>query len=181
MARRFSTKTYGNDRGLSCTFRQHGATHSHCSLLHGYSLGFKFTFEAEMLDERNWVQDFGGLDEVKEFLEKTFDHTTVIAEDDPLLEQFQAMAGWSSNPDLHGKPEDVQAHPVGGKGVIKLVTLPAVGCEAFAEYVYAWVSDWLSKEPGNTYQNLLGDEHQRVKLYTVEVFEHAGNSAIYEG
>lgn len=181
MARRFSTKTYGNDRGLSCTFRQHGATHSHCSLLHGYSLGFKFVFEAEELDERNWVQDFGGLDEVKEFLEQTFDHTCVIAEDDPLLEHFKAMAGWSANTELHGKPDEVQAHPVGSKGAIKLVTLPAVGCEAFAEYVWRWTSAWLEQDPLNKYKNLLGDEHTRVKLLSVEVFEHAGNSAIYEG
>lgn len=181
MARRFSTKTYGNERGLSCAFRQHAATHSHCSLLHGYSLGFKLVFEAEQLDSCNWVQDFGGLDEVKEFLEKTFDHTTVIAQDDPLLEQFQSMAGWSANADLHGKPDEVQAHPVGSKGAIKLVTLPAVGCEAFAEHVYHWVSEWLQADPTNRYQNLLGDEHPRVKLISVEVFEHAGNSAIYEG
>jgi len=181
MSRRFSTKTYGNDRGLSCTFRQHAATHSHCSLLHGYSLGFKFVFEAEQLDERNWVQDFGGLDEVKEFLEKTFDHTMIVAEDDPLLKHFQKMAGWSAIKDMHGKADEVQVHPVGNKGVAKLVMMPAVGCEAFAEYVYAWTADWLRNDPTNKYQNLLGDEHPRVKLISVEVFEHAGNSAIYEG
>ena len=59
--------------------------------------------------------------------------------------------------------------------------MPAVGCEAFAEYVYAWTHDWLRNDPTNKYQNLLGDEHPRVKLISVEVFEHAGNSAIYEG
>jgi len=181
MARRFSTKTYGNDRGLSTCFRQWRATHSHCSLLHGYSLGFRFTFEADELDDKNWVQDFGGLDEVKQFLEHTFDHTMVVAQDDPLLEQFQAMAGWSANPALHGNPDDVQAHPVGSQGAIKLIVLPAVGCEAFAEHVYHWVENWLKNDPTNVYKNLLGDEHQRVKLFCVEVFEHAGNSATYEG
>ena len=181
MARRFSTKTYGNERGLSCTFRQHAATHSHCSLLHGYSLGFKFVFEAEELDARNWVQDFGGLDELKEFLEQTFDHTTIVAEDDPLIKHFQKMAGWSSIKDMHGKPEEVQGHPVGNKGVIKLITMPAVGCEAFAEYVWRWADQWLKEDPTNKYQNLLGDDMQRVKILTVEVFEHGSNSAIYEG
>jgi len=181
MARRFSTKTYGNERGLSCTFRQHAATHSHCSLLHGYSLGFKFVFEAEELDARNWVQDFGGLDELKEFLEQTFDHTTIVAEDDPLIKHFQKMAGWSSIKDMHGKPEEVQGHPVGNKGVIKLITMPAVGCEAFAEYVWRWTDQWLKEDPTNKYQNLLGDDMQRVKIPTVEVFEHGSNSAIYEG
>ena len=45
MAKFYSTKTYGNDKGLSCCFRQWGATHSHCSLLHGYSIGIKIVFE----------------------------------------------------------------------------------------------------------------------------------------
>ena len=30
-----STKTYGNDRGFSCAFRQ-ALADSHCSLIHGY-------------------------------------------------------------------------------------------------------------------------------------------------
>ena len=52
------TKTYGNERGLSCAFRQWRAD-SHCNLIHGYSLGFRFVFEAAQLDDRNWVYDFG--------------------------------------------------------------------------------------------------------------------------
>jgi 6-pyruvoyltetrahydropterin/6-carboxytetrahydropterin synthase len=149
--------------------------------MHGYSLGFRFTFEAEQLDERNWVQDFGGLKEIKAWLDTQFDHTTVIAEDDPMLDRFKAMAGWSNNPDLDGKPDEVQQHPHPNQGVIDLRIVPAVGCEAFAQYVYEYVSQWLKDEPGNTYQNLLGDEHPRVKLISVEVFEHSGNSAIHEG
>ena len=47
-------KTYGNETGLSCAFRQWKAT-SHCSLIHGYALGFEVTFEASELDKRNWV------------------------------------------------------------------------------------------------------------------------------
>ena len=52
-----STKTYGNDRGFSCAFRQ-ALADSHCSLVHGYSLGFRFEFEAIELDDKNWVYDF---------------------------------------------------------------------------------------------------------------------------
>ena len=179
MARHFSTKTYGNDRGLSCCFRQWKATHSHCSLMHGYSLGFRFVFEADELDERNWVQDFGGLKEIKAWLDTQFDHTTVIAEDDPMLDRFKAMAGWSNNADLDGKPDEVQKQPHPNQGVIDLRIVPAVGCEAFAKIVYEHVQQWLDGEPGNTYKNLMGDEYQRVFLKSVECFEHNGNSAIY--
>ena len=57
----FSTKTYGHETGLSCAFRQPNATHSHCSLLHGYALSFKFVFGAQELDNKNWAVDFGDL------------------------------------------------------------------------------------------------------------------------
>ena len=34
--------------------------HSHCRLIHGYALAFKFVFATRELDERNWCFDFGG-------------------------------------------------------------------------------------------------------------------------
>ena len=77
-----STKTYGNDRGFSCAFRQWSAD-SHCNLIHGYSLGFKFVFEAQELDERNWVYDFGNCKWIKAWLEENFDHTLAVDIKDP--------------------------------------------------------------------------------------------------
>lgn len=157
MPRYFSTKTYGNERGLSCCFRQWKATHSHCSKLHGYSLGFRLKFEADELDERNWVQDFGGLDEIWTWLQENFDHTLAVAQDDPELEAIQTFAAKAAN----------------------VKVFDAVGCEAFAQLVYEYVEEWLANEPGNKYKNLMGDEYPRVKIHSVECFEHAGNSAIY--
>ena len=116
-----STKTYGHEVGFSCAFRQWRAE-SHCRLLHGYALGFKFTFQAEELDCRNWVVDFGGLKSLKQILADTFDHTTIIAEDDPYLEAFKSM----------------HHH-----GCCRLVVLPAAGCEMFAKYVYEVAEQWL--------------------------------------
>ena len=159
MPRYFSTKTYGNERGLSCCFRQHKAE-SHCSKLHGYSLGFRIKFEADELDDKNWVQDFGGLDEVYEYLQRHFDHTLAVAEDDPALEAMQALG------DLGNKIANVKV-------------FPAVGCESFARFVYEFVEAWLSDQPTNKYKNLMGDEYQRVFVKNVECFEHSGNSAIY--
>lgn len=176
MAKYISTKTYGNDRGLSCCFRQWRSTHSHCSLLHGYSIGIKLIFESETLDDRNWVMDFGGLKAFKEWAEYMFDHTLVIARDDPHLEKFLALGSLGLN-------------DVGGVCDIRVVE--AVGCEKFAEVAYNTMKDILetfqsgktwtlhSKEPkvfGCRYPVGLG-----VKLRSVEVFEHNANSAIYEG
>jgi 6-pyruvoyltetrahydropterin/6-carboxytetrahydropterin synthase len=107
-----STKTFGHELGLSACFRQWRATHSHCSLLHGYALSFKFTFECDELDDRNWVVDFGGLKRLKEGLVNTFDHKLVIAEDDPAREYFERM---------------------GELSLAEVVIAPAVGCEMFAK------------------------------------------------
>jgi len=154
MGKFYSTKTYGNDRGLSCCFRQWRSTHSHCSLLHGYSIGIKLVFECDNLDERNWVMDFGGLKEFKQWAEYMFDHTLLVAEDDPELQLFLNMP----------------------KHVADLRVVSAVGCERFAEMAYNKMSELLDKsEKAGTLLN------PTVCIKSVEVFEHGANTAIYEG
>jgi 6-pyruvoyltetrahydropterin/6-carboxytetrahydropterin synthase len=120
-----STKTYDHIEGLSCCFRQWRATHSHCRLLHGYALAFKFVFAAYELDERNWCFDFGGLKPVKAWLKDLFDHTMLVAQDDPELPRFEA---------LHRD------------GLIELRVLPAVGCEATAKHVFSFVAGYVHEE-----------------------------------
>jgi 6-pyruvoyltetrahydropterin/6-carboxytetrahydropterin synthase len=130
MSKYQSTKIYD---GFSTVFRQWRATGTHCSFLHGYSLSFKIIFEGD-LDERNWTFDFGGMKRAKgkidgmnpkAWFDYMFDHTTVIAEDDPYLNLFQQM--------------DAQ-------GTIQLRILPTVGAEKFAEFVYNKVNDFVQKE-----------------------------------
>jgi len=116
-----STKTFGHDLGLSCAFRQWKAE-SHCRYVHGYALSFRFEFEADQLDARNWVVDFGGLKGLKAMLENTFDHKLVVASDDPHIEYFR------------------QGHLL---GVLDLVEVDAGGCEKFAELVYECAEQWL--------------------------------------
>jgi 6-pyruvoyltetrahydropterin/6-carboxytetrahydropterin synthase len=174
MAKYLSTKTYGNDRGLSCVFRQWKSIHSHCSLLHGYSIGIKLVFESETLDDRNWVMDFGGLKAFKEWSEWMFDHTTIIAEDDPERQTF------------------VELNRVQGgfknMGLIDLRIVKAVGCEKFAELAYKTMNEILEAyKEGRSWIHPDGrvfearyPTGQGVKLRSVEVFEHNANSATYE-
>ena len=143
-----STKTYDHTEGLSCCFRQWRASHSHCRLLHGYALAFKFVFATYELDERNWCFDFGGLKPVKAWLKEMFDHTLLIAEDDPERATLEGLAD---------------------KGLVALHVLPAVGCEATARYVHAYVARFVEDQTNG-----------RVWLESVEVREHGGNSALYE-
>jgi 6-pyruvoyltetrahydropterin/6-carboxytetrahydropterin synthase len=118
-------KSYGHGEGLSCCFRQWQATHSHCRFLHGYALGFRFTFVTDTLDDRGWCVDFGGLKPLRTWLHALFDHTLVVAADDPELPAFQA---------LHAS------------GLAQLRVLPAVGCEAFAACAHEWASRFLEAE-----------------------------------
>ena len=87
----YSTKTYGHNIGLSAVFRQPNADHSHCHLLHGYSLAFKFTFGCNDLDNKNWAVDFGGLKPLKAWLEDHFDHKLALDKDDPHMEKFREL------------------------------------------------------------------------------------------
>lgn len=142
-------KTYGHERGLSACFRQHPATHSHCQFLHGYALAVTLEFEADELDERNWVIDFGGLKHIKGWIADQFDHKTLVAKDDPKISIFRELQV---------------------AGLIQLVELPAVGCEAFATHVANYVNHWLS---GGEFTN-------NPRLVRVEVREHSGNAAQWQ-
>lgn len=167
MGKFYSTKTYGNDRGLSCAFRQWRSKHSHCSLIHGYSIGIRLVFECDNLDERNWVMDFGGLKEFKQWTEYMFDHTVLIAEDDPHLDKFKELAQIG-----------VIKGPMATEttALLDLRVVPGVGCERFAEMAYNKMASIINR------QRLDGTAlNPTARVKSVEVFEHGANSAIYEG
>lgn len=141
-----STKTYGAETGLSCAFRQWRAD-SHCNMLHGYALSVRFVW-AGNLDERNWVMDFGGLKELKAMLQQAFDHTCLVAADDPELETFKG---------LHDR------------GIIDLRIMEGgVGAEMFAKWIASQTLKWMDRTGAS----------KRVQLVEVEVREHGANSAI---
>lgn len=116
-----STKTFCHSLGLSCAFRQWRAE-SHCRFLHGYALEIRLEFEAESLDVRNWVVDFGSLNSFKGWLEDTFDHKTLVAEDDSERGTFAV---------LHKD------------AIIDMVLVPATGCESFALMIFEAADCWL--------------------------------------
>lgn len=131
-----SNKVFSSSKvfqGFSTTFRQWRASSTHCSFLHGYAISFEITFTGE-LDSRNWVWDFGGMKRAKgsidgmnpeQWMDYMFDHTTIIAEDDPQLESFKLL--------------DDQK-------VIRLRVIPATGAERFAEYIFKKVNEFISLE-----------------------------------
>lgn len=116
-----STKTYGHEIGLTCTFRQWRAQ-SHCRFLHGYALAVRLEFASEELDARNWVVDFGSLKGFKTWLENTFDHKLLVAEDDPHKDLLCSLDGF---------------------GLADVVIVERTGCEAFAALIYQRADLWL--------------------------------------
>ncbi len=128
MAKYYSTKTYGHNIGLSAVFRQPNAEHSHCHLLHGYSLSFKFTFGCETLDDKNWAVDFGGLKDLKKWLEDSFDHKVCLDTADPHAEDFQHL-------------EEI--------GLAELRYFNGVGAEKFAEHAFNYADNLIREKSNN--------------------------------
>ena len=122
--------------GFSTVFRQWKAETTHCRFVHGYGISFKVYFEGD-LDDRNWVWDFGGMKRAKTlidgkqpkaWMDYMFDHTMIIAEDDPEVEAFKQM-------DM--------------VGVAQVRVIPATGAEKFAEYVYNKLNEFVKTETDN--------------------------------
>ena len=122
--------------GFSTVFRQWKATTTHCRFVHGYGISFKVYFEGD-LDERNWVWDFGGMKRAKtkidgkspkDWMDYMFDHTMIIAEDDPWKEAFLQM---------------------NDAGVAQVRVIPATGAEKFAEFVFNKINKFVQTETKN--------------------------------
>ena len=119
--------------GFSTVFRQWRAKDTHCRFVHGYGISFKVYFEGE-LDERNWVWDFGGMKRAKTlidgkqpkaWMDYMFDHTLIVADDDPFKDAFLEM---------------------GDVGAAQVRVIPATGAEKFAEYVFNKLNEFVLKE-----------------------------------
>ena len=122
--------------GFSTVFRQWKAETTHCRFVHGYGISFKVYFEGE-LDEHNWVWDFGGMKRAKtqidgkspkEWMDYTFDHTLIVAEDDPFKAAFIEM---------------------GEAGAAQVRIIPATGAEKFAEYIFNKINEFVKTETDN--------------------------------
>ena len=119
--------------GFSTVFRQWKAEDTHCRFVHGYGVSFKVYFEGD-LDHRNWVWDFGGMKRAKtqidgkspkEWMDYMFDHTLIVAEDDPYIKAFQQMDT---------------------AGVAQVRVIEATGAEKFAEYIYNKLNKFVETE-----------------------------------
>ncbi len=143
-----STKTY---KQLGPVAYRQWRAESHCSKIHGYALSFYFEFESDTLDARNWVMDFGGLRPLKEHLEDWFDHTLLVADDDPMRDELLNL---------------------GKLGLAKITEVGKTGCEGIAEFLYEYINTIYLQNVG---------EAERVWCTKVEVRETDSNMAMVVG
>ena len=134
---------------ISTGHRQYKAD-SHCRWIHGYGRYVEFTFACNERDERGWVMDFGNLRSVKKWLEDEWDHRLLIANDDPLIDEFIV---------LHNR------------GAFNLNILPeeyGPGIEDSCKYVYDNINPIIKEKTDG-----------RVWIDKVRVYEHDNNWAEY--
>lgn len=150
MAKYISTKTY---RHLGPVAYRQWRADSHCKHIHGYALSFHFEFESDTLDVRNWVMDFGGLKPLKMQLEEWFDHTLLVAVDDPKRDELIRLREL---------------------GLAKITEVEKTGCEGLADFLYEYVNTIFLPSCGK-------DIAERIWCCKVEVRETDSNMAMRVG
>ena len=125
-----STKLFD---GFSCVFRQWKAENTHCRFMHGYGVSFRVWFEGS-LDDRNWVWDVGGMKRAqtkidgmspKAWMDYMFDHTILVAKDDPMLNLIN----------------DLEHNQIAQVRVVE-----ATGAEKFAEFIFGKLNKFVQTE-----------------------------------
>ena len=148
MAKYISTKTYNQIGPVA--YRQWRAD-SHCRLIHGYALSFHLEFECDTLDARNWCMDFGGLKPLKDLLDDWFDHTLLVAQDDPMREHLLKL---------------------GELKLAKITEVEKTGCEGIADFLYEYINTIFLPNYG---------EKERVWCSKIQVRETDANMAMRVG
>jgi 6-pyruvoyltetrahydropterin/6-carboxytetrahydropterin synthase len=97
--------------------------------------------------------DFGGLKPLKERLEEWFDHTLLVAEDDPKKSELLRL---------------------GDLGLAKITVVEKTGCEGLADFLYEYVNTIFLPMYGKT-------EAERIWCCRVEVRETDSNMAMRVG
>ena len=143
-----SSKRFGP---ISVAHRQ-WKSESHCKYIHGYGRIIDITFHCKKRDEKGWVMDFGNLKEIKDWMFNIWDHSLLVAHDDP------------HRADLWKLDQE---------GVLKLFIMPEAygpGIEDSCKYIYDKVTAMIKVETDG-----------RVGIKKVRIYEHEFNWAEYNG
>ena len=145
-----STKSYYN---YPCSHRQ-WRHKGHCAFVHGYSRSFHFVFAANELDECGFVVDYGGLKELKDHLDRTFDHTLLLNLDDPLMKKFEELEELGAC--------DISVLPYG------------VGMEGTARYLCEWTDNLVREKTDGRCWVVSAESRENDKNSSIYFNPHAG-------
>lgn len=131
--------------------REEDGSPGDCSSWHGYDRSVKMTF-AGRVDKYGWIVPFGGLREVKKFIEYYFDHTAVIPANDPRKDELIRISEEMNPP------------------MFRYRVLPyGVSMEMSALFVWEQVNPYI-----------LNVTNERCYLERVEIIEHDSNAGYIE-
>lgn len=119
-----------------------------CASLHGYDRSVELTFSGEV-DKQGWLVPFGGLKEVKDFIEYYLDHTSLFPANDPRI-------------------ATIPASMVAPGGVLGTMRILPYGVSMEMTSLFLW-------EHINPYIDHI--THGRCYLSKVQCFEHERNTA----
>lgn len=83
----------------------------HCKWIHGHNWSIEAEFEASRLDDNGFVIDFGGLTDLRVWMDVHLDHAIVLSEGDPVIAMMD-------NPEI-----------------AKVKVVPDCSCEGLARYI----------------------------------------------
>ena len=117
-----SSKSYYN---YPCAHRQYKHD-GNCAKIHGYSRSFHFVFGAHTMTKEGFIVDYGDLKEIKQHLDYMYDHTLVLDDSDPFMDDFLKLQNLGVC--------DVRTQPLGP------------GMEGTAHYLCEWTDEMLRRK-----------------------------------
>jgi 6-pyruvoyltetrahydropterin/6-carboxytetrahydropterin synthase len=144
----YSTKRFGP---ISVGHRQ-WKDNGHCAWIHGYGRTVQFTFGCNELDDKTWVVDFGGLKQVKQWIEEQWDHRLLLASNDPHLDKIMAL----------------QDYNIVNVNVMDVSKGHSPGIEGSCKFLYDNINPMILQMSDN-----------RCWIESVEIWEHENNTAKY--
>jgi len=145
---------------LPCAHAQHfdkepDGSPGECASWHGYDRSVVMTFAGE-IDEMGWIVPFGELRDLKRWIEYYFDHTAVVAANDPRLELI--------------KEANAKIENAGPAAMFQLRVLPfGVSMEMSSLFIWHYANPFI-----------MSVTNGRCYVEKVECIEHDSNSAFVE-
>ena len=114
----------------------------HCAFIHGHNWSISLTFSAKELDCNGFVVDFGKLKYIKNWIEENLDHSCLLNEADPCINELQ------------------------NSKYFKFFIIPDCSCEGLSIYLFNELNKLVAKNEGGRVRISLITVTEDSKNYT---------------